>query len=447
MHSVTQSNPRQSVLLKQLSIAHINTPAIFKELPDELFERVLSFVPIKEILLVLPLVCKRWKNIVGNEGFIRDYVTRKYLLVFNKSFKISRTLENTAIVCQIIYEDMIFSGCANKDIVIRDHSNLRTICTLKSTDPINCLYAHSKWLYVATRTGAIKRWNLTKWSNSKESFRVDKIFIGDLAADKLFVTDNLLVATQMRRTMNNQAKLKVWDTLTAALIKTISFNVIGNLNVEILDGTGFYPTASCSITRADLRTGNVLKTFEGHGPGFDTYIDKFKVIGNFLVASAFQGSIKIWNITTGELVNTYTSPSTYSGYMDISEGILYCSTLAGKVERWNVVSGQKLIPIGLSRDPIHWMKVEGDLLIAKDTRDIILYDCTKNFILERREQKSSYKHTYTGNRLTVLCGKKRRKIKVMYLTESRGELLPSQVKNPITIRRDSQQPKLKYNVG
>jgi hypothetical protein len=43
---------------------------ILSTLPNELIELILSNLPLSDLLASKSLVCKRWKDIVGNENFL-----------------------------------------------------------------------------------------------------------------------------------------------------------------------------------------------------------------------------------------------------------------------------------------------------------------------------------------------------------------------------------------
>ena len=61
----------------------------------------------------------------------------------------------------------------------------------------------------------------------------------------------------------------------------------------------------------DVATGKSLKILQGHGKEVVSVI--FSPDGKLLASGSKDGTIKIWDIDTGECLNTLSSPRPYEG--------------------------------------------------------------------------------------------------------------------------------------
>ena len=294
------------------------------------------------------------------------------------------------------------------------------------------------FLYSGSTDGTIKRWNLTHLKLSKD-------YVTGEPVDRIWITNGLLVATRMMRTMNDQATAKVWDIETAALVNTIPIRIFGSLNIEIYKGSIFFSDYRCNILRHDLKTGLLLNVYQGNGKDFETYIDRFKITDNTLVASAFQGNVKTWNIDTRALINCYKSTSVYNGSFEINSGILYASTQDGNIVRWNTSTGVQHKPIKLFEGAINWIKVDEDLIYAHSKDTLVIYDLARESIIHNVKYKQLKKVVVDNNKITVSLNASR-KIKIINLTPQK-KIANEPKKDFLVPRRDSQQPNFKYTVG
>ncbi|MCY3414420.1 MAG: serine hydrolase [Candidatus Heimdallarchaeota archaeon] len=186
------------------------------------------------------------------------------------------------------------------------------------------------------------------------------------------------------------SKINFWNISTGEFIKAWSIypNVIMDLEFTV-DGkslaiggglwNGMENTAvkhSNTIQLFDFITGLRYDNFTGH----EKLVTDIELIGTKLLSSSWDGTVKIWNITNYEEINTYQNHTNRVMDMAISanRSLLATASFDKTVNIWNLDSNS--LSKSFECDNSAWsVAFSGDDILAVSTGDIKTYPAPTNF--------------------------------------------------------------------
>lgn len=99
-----------------------------------------------------------------------------------------------------------------------------------------------------------------------------------------------------------------------------------------------------TVRKWDITSGDVMKTYEHRMPQgemaetaavFSVYVN-----GNNLFSGAFDGNIVQWNIDSGEIIQVFSGHTEFITSLYVRAGYLYSSSYDGTIRKWDVATGQ-----------------------------------------------------------------------------------------------------------
>jgi len=108
--------------------------------------------------------------------------------------------------------------------------------------------------------------------------------------------------------------IKIWNALNGAEVRSITGEIHSMISSVNFSPDGKYLVSGhyndeYAVKLWDFETGNLINTFNGHTGGVKSV--NFSPDGKFIVSSGEDGSVKIWDIATGECkISRYDVPNT-----------------------------------------------------------------------------------------------------------------------------------------
>ena len=166
--------------------------------------------------------------------------------------------------------------------------------------------------------------------------------------------------------------LKVLTGHSSDNIRTVAFSPNG--------GTLASGDDSGTIRFWDVDTGELLKTVETEADTIDSVV--YSPDGKMLVSTGNNGDhgIRFWDVATGELRNTITVESGAYAVVYSPDGSTFASGGLGEISVWDAATGERLKTLTGHIDPVHSIAYSPDgRTLASGCRDstVILWDLTK----------------------------------------------------------------------
>jgi WD40 repeat protein len=180
-------------------------------------------------------------------------------------------------------------------------------------------------------------------------------------------------------TFNDKSELKIWDTATGKLLRTIAVsNLKGNVGMTFVtvialapDGnTLFAGTREGPILRWDVRTGTEQSPLRGHNH-FVTGLFP-KADGKSLVSASWDKVVRRWRLPSGE---TEVGSEGFTGPILVARSpdgrTLATTSFPGRLELWDSSSGKRLETHSLAADSIFRLSFAPDgKLLALASSDL-----------------------------------------------------------------------------
>jgi WD40 repeat protein len=167
---------------------------------------------------------------------------------------------------------------------------------------------------------------------------------------------------------------KIFDSHSGALLKVLSGNSSCYRYIEFLPGdTSVILLCKNGISIQDIRTGNMLKSFEGFNFDGDCHNESFpndflSVHEKFLFLAISADTIKQWDLKTGEFIQCFNDTSYCSDFQLSQSGkFIYTSyekysTYENHIKIWSTESGDLIHRFRLTNNGQNWLKTKSETI-------------------------------------------------------------------------------------
>ncbi|CAI0447471.1 unnamed protein product [Linum tenue] len=145
-------------------------------------------------------------------------------------------------------------------------------------------------------------------------------------------------------TGGHDKSIKIWDTNTGALSRTLNGCLGSVLDLSITHDNKSVIAASSSnkLFVWDVNSGRQLHTLTGHVDKVCA-VDVSKVSSRYVVSSAYDRTIKLWDLQKGYCTNTIMFHSNCNALCFSTDGQTICSGhVDGNLRLWDIQSGRLL---------------------------------------------------------------------------------------------------------
>jgi WD40 repeat protein len=248
--------------------------------------------------------------------------------------------------------------------------------------------------------------------------------------------------------LNDDMTIKLWDTATGALTKTLTAHT-SSVSAVAFSVDGRYVASSAGydpIKLWDVRTGNFVRAFsvEPHG-NYSTF--SFSPKGRFIAAPAFDG-IRLWDVASGTYLNLL-KPQTGT----VGGKLLFSNDK--KIKLWEIASGAlvKSIEVPIAEVNAAAFSPDASQIALGGSFGLKLYEtATGNFVKNFEGQPGSeypLRISFSSDGRYIVCTVRDQKIRIWEVATGGNvytydhEFLPNRVSYPsnlipIAISSDSQ---------
>jgi RNA polymerase sigma factor (sigma-70 family) len=175
-----------------------------------------------------------------------------------------------------------------------------------------------------------------------------------------FSPDGKVLASGAGGVLPTPGELRLWDTSTGQLlvhldtprgVRCVAFAPEGNtLATAEHDG---------KARLRDVKTGSVLRTFEGHKDSIDTV--SFAPDGKLLATSSWDGTVKLWDTTTGKEVRTLAGQGGQLFAVAFGNNDTLAAGGANSMATvWDAATGRPRFTLQGHQGVVHWVACSPD---------------------------------------------------------------------------------------
>ena len=138
--------------------------------------------------------------------------------------------------------------------------------------------------------------------------------------------------------------VKMWDTNTGSLIRTLHGCVGSVLDLTITQDNRYVIAASSSNNLCvwDVNSGRIRHTLTGHLDKVCA-VDVSKISGRHVASAAYDRTIKVWDLQKGYCINTIIFHSNCNALCFSTDGQTICSGhVDGNLRLWDIWTGKLL---------------------------------------------------------------------------------------------------------
>lgn len=247
---------------------------------------------------------------------------------------------------------------------------------------VRCLYLNEKEHIAVSGSydTTIRLWNL-------KNGKCNIIFLGHQnTVVYLDVSKTYLVSS------SSDCVMKIWNLLTGKCLLTLTHSCVIKV-VQILGDKIITGTSNGEVLTWNIKTGDTLKTFEGHGKS----VTCIKANTYFIFSGSSDTYVKLWN-NVGNLyscLRTYRHPDEVL-CLDVSCCRLITGCSDGKIRIWNTLNASclRVIRGNSKNDPITYLFAFENRIVVNTISAILIYNFEGvrwNYTASREQGKSMAK--------------------------------------------------------
>lgn len=210
--------------------------------------------------------------------------------------------------------------------------------------------SNGKYFITGSNDGKIKIWD----SDSGRLLKTISAHHADISS--LAISSDCQYAISVCYTIN---EVKIWNALTGDLIKTF-YEAITSITLTPDDRYLISGSYDGTIKLRDVVTGKIIRTLSGHKKAVASIT--VTVDGRFIVSGSDDNTVKLWDISTGKLIRTFSGHSAGITRVAITKDGRYA--LSGSFDKtvkvWELATGRLITTFSGHSDYIRSISIHND---------------------------------------------------------------------------------------